>query len=135
MAYGIDETFEMTDGERRALADCRIRTTGELLFSCHDEEDVRRLSGRTGIAVDRLERWIQLADLMRLEGIGRQFAELLEATGVRSVLDLRQENPEALTARIQEANRERRFSRTSPGPTIVQDWIRQARNARDFGSV
>ena len=130
VAYGIDDVFELTDDQRRALASCRIRTTGELLFACRDDAAVHQLAVRSGIDAQTIGRWALLADLMRINGIGRQFAELLLAAGIHSIDLLREQEPEQLVPRLQATNRQHRFSRTSPGQALVSGWIDQARFTR-----
>jgi hypothetical protein len=44
-----------------------------------------KLAEESGIDEKRILTWVNLADLMRLNGVGKQFAELLEAAGVDSV--------------------------------------------------
>ena len=54
----------------------------------------RRSVEQTGIDAVRVLRWVNHADLIRVVGIGPEFAELLEAAGVDSVPELAQRNVE-----------------------------------------
>ena len=49
-------------------------------------------------------RWVNHADLMRITGVGGQFAELLEAAGVDSVPELAKRRPDSLAAKMAETN-------------------------------
>ena len=59
---------------------------------------------QTGIDAVRVLRWVNHADLIRVVGIGPEFAELLEAAGVDSVPELAQRNVENLVTALAETN-------------------------------
>jgi hypothetical protein len=67
-----------------------------------------------------------MADMMRISGIGRQFAELLEAWGVDTVKELKHRVADNLAAKMAEVNAEKRLCRISPGSSTVAKWIEQA---------
>jgi len=69
-----------------------------------------------------------MADLMRITGIGRQFAELLEASGVDTVKELKHRQPDNLAAKLAEVNGEKRLCRVTPGASVVAKWIEQAKS-------
>ena len=58
----------------------------------------------TGIAIELIMKWINSADLFRVLGVGKQFAELLEAAGVDTVPELAQRNPVNLFNKLSEVN-------------------------------
>jgi predicted flap endonuclease-1-like 5' DNA nuclease len=68
-----------------------------------------------------------MADLMRVSGVGRQFAELLEASGVDTIKELRNRNAENLAEAIRTINEERRLARATPSVSMVSSWIAQAK--------
>ena len=71
-------------------------------------------------------RWVNMADLCRIRGIGGQYAELLEAAGVDTVKELRNRNAENLTVKLRELNGEKGLTGNTPSLTQVRDWIEQA---------
>ncbi len=81
----------------------------------------------TGIDAVRVLRWVNHADLMRVSGVGPEFAELLEAAGVDSAPELAQRNVENLVTALAETNEARSLVRRVPGATEVADWIEQAK--------
>ena len=81
----------------------------------------------TGIDAVRVLRWVNHADLMRVVGIGPEFAELLEAAGVDSVPELAQRNVDNLVIALGETNEARNLVRRVPGAAEVTDWIEQAK--------
>ena len=71
-----------------------------------------------------------MADMMRVSGVGPQFAELLEASGVDTVKELRNRNAANLAAKMKEVNSVKKVSGTSRQVSIVQGWLEQARSLR-----
>jgi predicted flap endonuclease-1-like 5' DNA nuclease len=68
-----------------------------------------------------------MADLMRVNGIGRQYAELLEASGVDTIKELRHRNAENLAAKMAEVNTEKNLSNATPSQSVIEDWIGKAK--------
>ncbi len=81
----------------------------------------------TGIDAPRVLRWVNHADLMRVVGVGPQFAELLEAAGVDSVPELAQRNVDNLVTGLAETNEARNLVNRVPGADEVAEWIEQAK--------
>jgi len=70
-----------------------------------------------------------MADLYRVKGIGKQYAELLEKAGVDTVKELRTRKAENLVAKIAETNADgkKRTVRLLPGLKRVEGWIEEAK--------
>jgi len=98
-----------------------------LLEAAGEKKGRQELSEATGISEKLLLKWINMADLCRVHGIGGQYAELLECAGVDTVKELAQRNPESLAAKIAEANEQRKVVRQVPGLKIVNSWVTQAK--------
>jgi len=58
--------------------------------------------------------------------VGRQFGELLKASGVDTVKELRTRKAENLTVKLAEVNAEKNLANAVPTETQVQDWIEKA---------
>ena len=86
------------------------------------------LAAATGIDDARLLTWVNHVDLMRLTGVGSEYADLLEAGGVDSPAELAHRNAANLTATLTEANAARNFVRQLPSETMVQRWIDEAKS-------
>jgi hypothetical protein len=116
-------------GAVRALRRRGLRTTHDLLAAA--PEDVASWLGRTRYEVDR---WYDLADLMRVRGVGRDFAELLLALDVNSARELAQENPDVLLQRLNDlqAGGEARTSRGWLYRDKIEAWIEDAGSLRDL---
>ena len=126
MVYEIQdiEGIGPTYGDK--LREAGIRTTADFLKLCCDPNGRRTVAERTGVSERLILRWVNHADLMRIAGIGPQYAELLEAAGVDTVKELRHRNPDNLTVRLTEINRERRLAGTNPASSMVFAWIEEA---------
>ncbi len=126
MAYKIEEIEGIGPGYAQKLTLVNIRTTADLLKSCSDPRGRETVSARTGISPAQLLKWVNLADLMRISGIGSEYSELLEAAGVDTVKELRTRNADNLAAALKDANTRKRLTRTTPGTGTVAKWVKEA---------
>lgn len=110
------------------LQQAQIATTADLLKACADPKGRKSLAQSTGIEEARLLKWANMADLMRIKGVGKQYAELLEAAGVDTVKELKQRVAKNLAAKMAEINAERKLARAVPAEKMVAGWIEQAKN-------
>lgn len=81
----------------------------------------------SGIDAGRVLRFINHADLCRIRGVGGEYAELLEASGVDSVPELAMRNADNLAQRMSEVNEQKRLVRNLPSAKAVAGWIIQAK--------
>lgn len=104
-----------------------VQTTDDLLATAGPAAGRRSLAEATGISQGQLLRWVNHADLYRISGIGSEYADLLEASGVDSCAELANRNPANLAGTMAEANAARHLVRRLPGEPLVTGWIEQAR--------
>jgi predicted flap endonuclease-1-like 5' DNA nuclease len=109
------------------LRDAGVVTTDDLLASAGPAAGRRALAERTGLGTDQLLRWVNHVDLYRISGIGSEYADLLEASGVDSCAELAQRNPANLATTMAEANAVRALVRRLPDTDTVAAWIEQAK--------
>jgi predicted flap endonuclease-1-like 5' DNA nuclease len=109
------------------LRDAGVHTTDDLLAQAGPAAGRKALATSTGISPDLLLRWTNHADLYRISGIGSEYADLLEASGVDSCPELAQRNPANLATTMAEANAARALVRRLPSEEVVKDWIEQAK--------
>ena len=129
-AEGTGDIIEI-EGVGAAYAD-KLRAAGvasieALLVKGATPEGRAALVEQTGIDAVRIIRWVNHADLIRVVGVGPQYAELLEAAGVDSVPELAQRNVENLVTGLAETNEARNLVRRVPSADEVADWIEQAK--------
>lgn len=125
--YKIVEIEGIGPAYAAKLQAARIATTNDLLKTCADPKGRKALAQATGLDEARLLKWANMADLMRIKGVGKQYAELLEAAGVDTVKELKQRVAANLAAKMAEVNAARKLTRAVPAEKMVAGWIDQAK--------
>ncbi|MYZ48398.1 DUF4332 domain-containing protein [Propylenella binzhouense] len=105
-----------------------IRSTATLLERARTPKGRKLLAEQTAIPECEILRWANMADLMRVRGVARDYAELLEASGVGTVKALRHRNPSKLAARMQEVNKARALVEMLPSEKRIARWIEEAKS-------
>jgi hypothetical protein len=103
-----------------------IRTTGKLLEAARTCKGRKLLAAQTGIEEKCLLRLANMADRMRVKGLGADYAELLRVCGVDTLRELKHRNPAKLAAAMRAANDKRKLVRLLPSDKTVGRWIEQA---------
>lgn len=104
-----------------------IRTTDKLLENAKSLKGRQMLAEQTDIDEKELLRVANKIDRMRIRGVGKDYAELLEAAGVVTVRELRYRNPSRLAQAIAQANAERKLVRVLPSEQTIGRWIDDAK--------
>ena len=104
-----------------------VRSTGRLLQIGADKRGRKDLAEETGIPEKLVLEWVNLADLMRIKGIGEEYSDLLEEVGVDTVKELRQRVPEHLFKALGEVNEKKALVRRLPSFKQVKSWVSQAK--------
>ena len=95
------------------------------------KKDMDDLAKKTGISRKLIDKWQEHADLMRLTGVGPEYAEALNVIGVDSVKELAQRNPENTLAKIQEMDKEKpNVIRRIPSLDSLKKWIAEAKKIK-----
>ncbi len=131
MPYGVRKIAGVGPAVAARLAKAGIRTTDALLAACRNRRDRRLLSERTGLPERQIQRFVNRADLMRIRGIGGDFAELLIAGGVRTVRELSRRRALNLALKVSAVNAEKKLSRRAPSAAMVERWIVTARELKE----
>jgi predicted flap endonuclease-1-like 5' DNA nuclease len=126
MSYPITHIDGVGPEQAMALKRAGIRTTGKFLEAAKNTKGRRALSLKTGIDEQCLLKWANMADRMRIKGIGNDYAELLRAAGVDTVRELKRRNAERLLQAMRSANEKRKLVQLLPSPRAVQRWIEAA---------
>lgn len=114
-------------GYAAKLAAADITTTQALLERGATPKGRQDLAEQTQISGKLILEWVNLADLLRIKGIGEEFSDLLEEAGVDTVPELAQRNPENLHQKMVEVNEAKNLVRRVPGLAQVTDWVAQAK--------
>jgi len=109
------------------LAAIGIKTTDDLLRAGATHDARERIAAQTGISGDLIRKWVDKVDLMRIDGVGPQYSDLLEAAGVGSPAELAQRNPSNLAITLQEVVAARPgIVRRVPTEAEVAGWVAEA---------
>lgn len=127
MSYPIEEIEFIGPVYGAKLREQGIATTDDLLDICGGKKGRSDTAEKTGISEKSILTWVNNADLMRLKGVGKQFAELLEAAGVDTVKELRTRRADNLAAKLDEVNEVKKLNKGHISESMVQGWIDQAK--------
>ena len=103
-----------------------ISTTEALLELCASDAGVNWVCKCVDLDEDTVRNWGTMADLMRINGLGGQWAELMWRAGVTSVQDLAQREIEPLRARMREVNEAEHRVAELPGEKRVTKFLEDA---------
>lgn len=104
-----------------------VSTVEELLSAGSSQKGRAELAEKTGLTEHKVLYLVGMADLVRVKGIGGEFAELLKASGVDTVKELATRNAENLHAKIVEVNEEKHLVRHLPGTEQLAKFIEEAK--------
>ncbi len=127
MDYKIIDIEGVGDVYAEKLVAAGINKVSELLDKCAAPKGRKELTEATGISEKLILRWTNHADLFRINGVGPQFAELLEAAGVDTVKEFRHRVAENLQPKLVEVNDEKNICNRVPAVSEVQRMIDQAK--------
>ena len=105
----------------------RAHSVGDLLEAGKTREGRIDLAEKTGISRKLVLRWVNLADLFRIEGVGKGYSRLLESAGVDTVVDLSRRNSLNLHNKLVEVNRDQKIVDSVPSTEIISKWIVEAK--------
>jgi len=127
MSYKIIDIQGIGPVYAEKLVAVGIETVDDLLAKGAEAKGRKALEEETGIRHDLILTWVNHADLFRVKGVGPQFAELLEASGVDTVKELRNRNAANLAAKLLEVNEEKHLCRRTPVEKEVAKFIELAK--------
>ena len=126
MSYPITDIGGIDGDVAAAFKSAGIRSTMRLLEEARTVKGRKLLAEKTGLPEKQLLCWANMADRMRIKGISKEYAELLQAAGVDTVKELRYRSPVNLAKAMADANKKRKLVRLLPSEKVVCRWIEQA---------
>lgn len=126
--YKIEDIEGIGPAYGAKLRSAGVNSGDQLLQKGCSQKGRKELAEATGLDASLILTWVNMADLFRVKGIGSQYAELLKKSGVDTVKELRNRNPENLLAKMTAVNSAgRALVRNLPALSIVQSWIKNAK--------
>ena len=111
----------------KKLQSIGIKTSDVLLEKGKTSKDRKEIAEQSDISDKLILKWINMADLIRIKGVGEEYSELLEASGVDTVVELSNRNAENLQEKMQQVNEQKKLVRRPPTLNEVKKWIAQAK--------
>jgi predicted flap endonuclease-1-like 5' DNA nuclease len=121
---GIGEAYAVK------LRQAGVSTTESLLQKGGTPKGRQELAKATGFSARTILEWVNRADLYRVNGIGAQYSDLLEAAGVDTVVELASRKPEALLEALAKVNEQKNLVNLMPGLSRVEAWVKHARSLK-----
>lgn len=126
----IDQVAGIGVKDATKLRKAGIRTSKGLLEVASNRKERTDLSTTLGFDFRDVQQWVNHSDLLRVRGVGAEYAELLVAAGVDTLRDLRRRNPTALLAKIIGLNGQSKVVRRLPTEAMVEGWIDAAKDLK-----
>jgi len=127
MDYKIVDIEGVGEVYAEKLVAAGINKVSELLEKCAAPKGRKELAEATEISEKLILRWANHSDLFRINGVGPQFAELLEKAGVDTVKEFRHRVAENLQPKLVEVNEQYHICGRVPALSEVQKMIDQAK--------
>lgn len=118
---GIGPAFEAK------LKKAGVKSIEDLLEKGGTPEGRKTLAAKSRLGGTRILRWVNHADLYRIKGVAGQYAELLEAAGVDTVVELARRNAENLARQLEEANTAKKRVEVVPTADQIGQWVEEAK--------
>jgi predicted flap endonuclease-1-like 5' DNA nuclease len=118
---GIGPAFE------KKLTAAGVTSIEDLLKKGATAKGRKELADKSGISDTKILEWVNRADLFRVKGVGEEYSDLLEASGVDTVPELANRKPENLLQKMEEVNTAKKLVRKLPALSQVQKWVEQAK--------
>jgi len=109
------------------LRQAGLKTTAQLLAKGASPQGRQEIAQQTSLESGKILEWVNHADLYRIKGVGSEYADLLEASGVDSIPELAQRVPGHLLEKLVETNQAKKLVRKLPALSQVDSWVRQAK--------
>jgi predicted flap endonuclease-1-like 5' DNA nuclease len=127
MAMKISDIEGIGSANLKKLAKSNIRSVSGLLKMCASKKGRKQVADQSGIDEKQILKWANMADLYRVKGVGSEYSELLEASGVDTIKELRKRKPDNLHAKMLEVNSKKKLVRQPPSIKFVEKWVSEAK--------
>jgi predicted flap endonuclease-1-like 5' DNA nuclease len=104
-----------------------VKTAEGLLKKAATKAGRKSLAQETGIDEKKILKFVNMADLFRVKGVGEEISELLEAAGVDTIKELGTRVPANLHKKMVEINEQKKLVRQVPSESQVENFIAHAK--------
>ena len=125
--YKIHDVEGVGPVRREKFLAVGIKDTDGLLKSTKTPKQRNSLAEKTGISEKWILKFANMADLYRVKGISSEYSQLLEASGVDTVIELATRVPKNLHTKVSAVNKEKKNTRQPPSLAEITGWIEEAK--------
>lgn len=130
MSYPIIDLEGIGPKYTKMLKKVGVTQTKHLLNRGASKKGRKDLAKESGLKETQILKWTNMADLMRVRGVGEEYSELLEVAGVDTIKELRNRKPENLYDAMAAKNAKKKLVRQLPGPKQVKNWVQHAKKLK-----
>ena len=127
MSYPLTDIDGIDRNVATTLKSAGGRSSKSLLDAAATARGRKELAENTGLYEKQLLKWANVAHFMSIRGVSREYADLLQKSGVDTVKELKYRNPAKLVAAMGQANKARKLVRVLPSERRVVRWIDDAK--------
>lgn len=113
--------------EAAKLKDAGVTTTDDLLAKAAAPKGRKELAKATGLDEKKLKDYVQMADLLRIGGVGPEMVRLFAAAKVHNSKELSKQDPKKFFDSLMDANGKQKITQNPPDPKSVAAWIDKAK--------
>ncbi len=122
--YEIQEIEGIGPGYAKRFKSMGINTSCDLVDAyLRDNGATKKASKKMQIDFNAIKSWASMADLMRLPGVGGQFAEIMQVVGVNSRQELAGFEVNSLHAKMVEFNAKKPIVPEVPSKDMLSNWV------------
>jgi len=125
-SYLLNEVESMNYYYKKKLAKRGIFNTLDLLERCSDDYKIIRFAKMTGLSRRLLRKWVKLANIMRIKGIGEEYAKFLITLGYGSLDALSKEKSKDLYQKIKTIDKSKISIKRLPSIKEIKMWVKSA---------
>ena len=104
-----------------------VRSTDSLLKKGGTRKGREEIVKLSRIDKDLILQWVNHGDLYRIKGVGSEFADLLEAAGVDTVVELSKRDAKKLAETLATVSAKGNLTNRVPTVKMVKGWVAQAK--------
>jgi hypothetical protein len=104
-----------SEAEIKQLEEAGLKSTRDLYEHCLTKRMRQELSERSGLSENRLIEGFELAELVRINGVGPVYAKILREMGIRNAADYLKMGSEALLKNYEKVNEEKAYTKARLG--------------------
>jgi predicted flap endonuclease-1-like 5' DNA nuclease len=111
----------------KRLREAGIRSLWDLLKKGMTRKGRQEIADLVRTSPKQVLAWVNRADLFRVKGVGEQYSDLLEKSGVDTTVELSKRQPAALYTTLVKANEKKNLVNKLPSEKQVANWVKNAK--------